>query len=300
MKTRDMEVILGIAILAAIAILFLGVVWLTDRSGLGIYELDLIFNDVYGLGKGNPVTIFGAKVGKVSVIETRQDQVLVRIALKEVDRIPVDSQFVLRSGGILGGRSIDIIPGRSGRFFPDGGETSGIVEKGLESIGVAIMDADSLIKASISDILSDQNLAKINNILSQIDSTTRLLKETVDQNRRTLPGMLENFDRTSADAREILSRNKDEIQRMMDHMKASTARLDSASLVLNDVSHSVREAAQNMQKVTEKVNQGDGTLGKLLNDDEVYRRLGTVLTQVDSLLSDIQREPKRYFHISIF
>jgi phospholipid/cholesterol/gamma-HCH transport system substrate-binding protein len=65
-------------------------------------------------------------------------------------------------------------------------------------------------------------------------------------------------------------------------------------------SMSLQEMLGNLNEVSRKVRNGEGTLGRLVSDEQLYRDLQSTLASVNSLLEDIKRDPTRYFKLSIF
>lgn len=294
MRTRNMEVIIGSVIFLSILILIGGVIWLGAR-GLrkDHYQLNVIFQNVSGLEKGDPVLIAGVRVGQVSDIQLRGEGAIAVVSVQGRIRIPSDSKAYLRDTGVLGEKAIQIVPGQRSDFLSHNDTIAGIEEVTFEKIVPAMTRLGQRLEAVMDAVLTDQNVQNFNQILGEAIATMSTLRATVEENRNELSQTMENLKQASTSVHGSLSASEENIQTIIATLERNTTRFDSLSVRLDRTSRSLDEIA-------DKLNRGEGTLGKLLNEDQLYETLNRTLSNVDSLIVDIRTRPKRYIHISLF
>ena len=136
MGNREREILLGAVIFFAVVILVVGTLWLSDRyaGAAGGYRLHVKFDRVPGLQVGNPVTFRGVRVGKVLAIFLDEGRPVAALGFSEVADLPVDSRFLLKSDGLLGGQMIEVHLGQSEQHLADGAVVHGISDSGLDAV----------------------------------------------------------------------------------------------------------------------------------------------------------------------
>ncbi len=303
MKHRDMEVILGIVVFVALVSAVLGVAWLSSRLNLrvGDYKLHIVFDDIGTLHAGDHVNVRGIQVGKVLKTEFYQGKPAAYAAIWGVsDGIPTDSRFWLKSESLLGGYLVDIELGSSPEMFGSEDHVLGRVEAGLESLAPDAKRLSERLTNPQTGALSDENLRRLAATLASMDSATASLHVLLAQSQRPLRETLDNLDRTATEAQGMMGENRPDVRQIMGQLAKTTVRLDSVTASLGVATGSLRSASDNLRDITQKIKQGDGTVGKLVNDEQLYKDMRSTLSQMDSLLVDIKRNPKRYLNISVF
>ena len=304
MRTRDREVILGAIVFAAALIVVGGSMWLSERyaGAAGGYQIVADFDTVLGLKRGDKVTIRGVKVGKVLGVDLEGGRPAVRIGLErdKVKVLPRDSRFLLRSEGLLGELMVEIQIGSGPEVLEDGARVPGDAGGSIEGMTTNVAGMARRLKEAVDDLASPTNLERIERILIRVDSTTVELRDLLAENRSALSGALDSLSMASADARQVVSENRERVRRSVENIRATTARMDSASRTLEESAAFLRDTLDNLRVVTRKMRDGEGTLGRLLHDDEAYRQAQATLASMDSLLTDVRRNPGRYFKFSLF
>ena len=304
MRTRDREVILGAIVFAAVLIVVGGSMWLSERyaGAAGGYQIVADFDTVLGLKRGDKVTIRGVKVGKVLGVDLEGGRPAVTIGLEKdkVRALPRDSRLVLRSEGMLGGQIVEIQVGSDPQVLEDGAKISGDAGGSIEGMTTNAAEMARRLKEAVDDLASPTNLGRIEGILLRVDSTTVELRDLLGENRTALSGTLDSLSLASADARQVVAENRERVRRSVENIRATTARMASASRTLEESALSLRETLDNLRVVTQKMRDGEGTLGRLLHDEEAYRQAQATLASMDSLLTDVRRNPGRYFKFTLF
>ena len=129
--------------------------------------------------------------------------------------------------------------------------------------------------------------------LRNFRDTSRELQATVRENRAELRTTVKNFAASSKSVKAITVDREAQLRAAMDHFSSASERLDHLAVRLD----SLRGA---MQSVTTKVDRGQGTLGKLVNDDKLYTDLNSSVQSFKTLVEDIKKNPKKYLSVHIF
>ena len=297
-KLFNKELIIGISVILAIVILFFGIEYLKGInmfSPANFYYVNCA--NVSGLEISAPVTIDGYKVGQVREISYDYDnpgKIKVLLAVNKKLRVPDDSYAVLAST-LMGGAYIDIKMGQSKKMLEVGSPISTKETTGL-------MDA-----------LSNDIMPAVNTILPRIDSllynlNTLVADPALTQSIRRLDGITQNV---LAATDGLSTTMRKDVPAFMHSARSVTTKIDTVSanlvalsvqlkqLPLSSTMDNVNEVTANLVRFSNQLNDQSSTLGKLTNDPELYNRLNRVTADIDSLILDIKKNPKRYISIKL-
>lgn len=292
------EVIIGLSVAIAILILCFGIEFL---KGINVFKPSNFYvaeyENVSGLEVAAPVLIDGYKVGQVREINFNYEnpgKIEVLMSLNKQLHLPVDSRAMIGTT-LLSGSFVEIKLGESPEMLPIGGTVmSGVTpdlmaslsDEVLPSISNMIPKVDSLL-ISINKIAADPAIAaSLNNLealTSNLTATSRNLNLIM---RNQVPGILNNAGSAVT--------NLDSIT---DNLKLLSAELNR--LPLNQTVENVNGLTANLVKFTGNLNDPNSTLGELTQGSELYDRLNTVVADIDSLIVDIKKNPKRYISIKL-
>ena len=290
-KIFNKEFIIGICVIAAIVILIFGIDYL---KGINLFSpanfYYASYNNVAGLEISSPVTVDGYKVGQVREIQFDYDnpgKIKVLLALDKKLRIPVDSKATMGST-LMSGNFIALKLGKSAEKLPVGGNIDAIESSDLmSSLSEDIMPAVNQILPRVDSLLMNLNriagdpalLASI----QRLDGITGGLKSTVN---RDLPVVMSNV--------KSISHGLDTVTANLGILSAQLK-----SLPLNTTVDNVNALTANLTQFSKQLNDPNSTLGLLMNDPELYNKLNRVAADVDSLIVDIKKNPKRYISIKL-
>lgn len=277
MKVLTTEIKVGI--FAAIVILILA--WATIRVGDktavhgGGYNLDAVFENATGLKIKAPVELAGVQVGVVkdiNLLDSRQARVTLAMS-KEV-RLPDDSTAILRTRGFLGETYVEIVPGNPDRQMLASGQTIPYASR--------TGDINSLV-GQFSEIASD---------IKQITSS---LKETMGQGKNSpVNQIVANLDEFTRAIKEITLRNEDNIDRVTENLAAMTGELRE---IITRGRSDVEESMDRIASITRKIDEGKGTVGRLVNDEETIDKLNDAVDNLNDTLGSFKRlETEIGFH----
>ena len=298
MISREKQLFLGAVIFLAIAIGVLGATWLSENyaGAAGGYQLHVFFDSVPGLQPGDPVFIRGVWAGKVLNIGLTQGLPLVSIGFAEFRNLPRDSKVLLQAEGLLGGKMIDVQVGTaSDRVYADHDTLRGSSEGGIEEMA----EHAGVLAQRLEAVLADRNLGHVEVLLANLDSAAAILKQTVSENRETLASVLDSAAVATRNARDMIGENRPDVRRVVENMRLTTDRLDGVTRNIETVLESLRRSLSDLNEVSGRLRRGEGTLGRLIQDDTLYKDLQRTLVSVDSLINDIKEDPKRYLNVDV-
>lgn len=292
----------GLLAVFAIATFILGYNYLDGKNFLkSDREFYAVYDNVEGLDLSSVVTINGLQVGKVQEITIleRNANLLVKFNVESDFQFSKTSIARIYGGGIIGGKSLAIIPDFESNVLAQSGDTLvGNIEEGImELVNDRLTPLQQKIEATV--VSADSLLTSFNQVMN---------KETRENLRLTLKNFNEtsnSLKNSSLDLEEMLAVNKDKLKSTFDNLDKTTANFASFSDTLSSVEigamvNEIEKTLANLNTFSEKLNSNEGSLGRLLNDDELYRNLDGATSQLEELLQDIKLNPKRYVHFSVF
>ena len=306
----------------AIAIIFAFVWGYNFLKGNDIFSKQRVFYTAYtnvgGLTKSNSVTVNGFKVGLVKDVyfEPKNREFLIVEFMLTADsyEIPKGTKAVLVAD-LLGTTSINLVTGKEEGFYIEGDTLQSDIEEGLmsgitdlsSSLATTKVKADRLFESldslvgDIRDVLGpgDRN-SSVNRAITDLAATMDNLKNASGK----IDGILADDGRLGKILADVegftttLDENKEEIDNLLNNLSTFSDTLAATKLAatINNANRTFEELALAM----EKINQGEGTIGKLFKDESVFNNLETATANLDSLFVDIKANPNRYVHVSVF
>lgn len=295
MKIFSKEVQIALVAIVGIVVLFFGLNFLKGLSLLSTDDTYIVaFSDVGGLSASSPVYAGGYKIGVVSDIEYDYGKSGTTCVIISVDNrmtMPVETTAEIESD-MLGNIKMNIIlPEDHSQLLSAGDTIYGKAEAGLMTAAAGLMPAiegmmpklDSIL-VSLNTLLADEAIAgTLHNaeaITSDLTTTTKELNALMITLNREMPAMLASTSHVLSNAETLTT---------------TLNTLDIASTMAK-----VDATLTNVEIMTSSLNAGDGTLGMLLHDKELYFNLASTISSADSLLTDLKAHPKRYVHFSLF
>jgi len=304
MKKIPREAIIGFIMLSIIAILIWGISFLKGKNILTKnQEFYAIFERIDGLEKASPVYLNGYRVGLVEHIYFHPDKsgrLVVQLSVGNNINIPMDSELVLYNHDFLGTKALRLDYSNRSEHEHPGDTLNSHFESGLtEQLAERLMPVKE--KAERLLVSMDTMINVINQSDKQIKSTLTNLSEgslefkyLMKNQRRRLGKIIENAESISNN----LEENNEQISNILTNFSAV-----SDSLADANIGHTIRNATSalgNFQSILTKIEEGDGSLGQLVNNDSLYHNLENASRDLDSLLIDMKEQPGRYIHFSVF
>ena len=268
-------------------------------------EIEIVsqYGNVEGLVESAPVFIKGFKAGKVSEVVYQPEQELFRVtcSVKKEFRIPSDSKMTIYAVDIMGGKGVRIDLGSSDVPVEDGGMLAPSFEAGLLD-GLAAeagpllakagntLDSLSVTVSGINAMLSEANRASLSRTLAHLEKTmgsVNGIARTIDGKSEEIAAFIANLETLSVKLGSMVE-------------KVDTLVGGAGDVVASLSESDIEGVVSSFKDLLEKINDPDGTIGKLLVDGSVYDSVDELLTDVDILVKKIQENPKKYLKISVF
>jgi phospholipid/cholesterol/gamma-HCH transport system substrate-binding protein len=265
-------------------------------------KISAIYDNVEGLAPSAAVTINGHKIGKVQSIEFNGDgSGLLKVTMLIGDNFDfsVNSVAELYEAGLIGGKAIAIIPAFDGATLVQSGDVlTSTVKPGLtdlvnqrltplqEKIEKMMVSADLLLNNlnEVFDIQTKDNIklsiAELSNTITSFKATSESLNGLVSDNKSSIGETILNFNKISQDLTSV---------------SKSLSESDLDSIMLN-----LKSTLSSFDNLLATIENGEGSIGKLMKDDSAYNNLNAATKQLEQLLEDMKLNPKRYVHFSLF
>jgi len=267
----------------------------SDRTYYAVYD------NVEGLAPSTPVTINGLSVGRVKSIDFNDEtgKLLVTMNITKDFEFSKNSEAQLYQAGFIGGKAIAIIPKFDGAATAESGTYLKATAKGgltdlvtdqltplQDKMEVVMLSADKVLK-NINDVFDEQtkanlksSIAKLNTTISSFDSMSSSMNNLIDSNKDKLDNTLNNVDKVSTD---------------LSKLSGSLSEADLKTTIQD-----LQKTVSNFNTVLSSIENGQGSMGKLLKDEQLYNNLEGASLQLEQLLEDMKLNPKRYVHFSLF
>ena len=296
MKLRR-ELKIGIFAVIVIGVSWWGIKWLGGQNLLlqsNIYYV--YYDDVSGLQESSRVKLRGVEVGNVRDIELERDRVKVQIAVesKYTSMIPANSVAEIGSAGLMGGVEIAIVQGDATECVKSGATLEGRIKPdmlgALADKGTELIDGLAVTIDGVNTLIggNSQNISDLVANLESMSASIDAMLKTSTPNINSAMADLSEFAAT-------LSANTERIESMLANLDTFSGDLAEADVV-NQLSSTVAS----LNEVLAAIEGGEGSVGKLLTDEELYNSLTTAGDNLGLLLEDLKTNPMRYVHFSLF
>ncbi|MDX9696219.1 MAG: MlaD family protein [Bacteroidales bacterium] len=259
-----------------------------------------VYDHIDGLEGASPVMLSGFKIGVVETIKfhkQQRDKLVVRFSVDKDIKLPVNTIAVIEPATIIAGKIINLKFSESTHFHSKGDTLIGEVKPGLESQLIPIKDkAEQLISSldSVLSIFDAERRQGLKNSLDNIENITGDLSGLVAEEKQKLAKILTNFESISNN----LKNNNEKISTVLANFSSISDSLAQANIkttVLN-----ANKTLAELGDIAGKINNGEGTVGLLINNDSLYVNLNQLAADLDKLVIDLNENPKRYVHFSLF
>jgi len=296
------EVKTAILILGCVAIFIFGFSFLKGTSLLdNSTQAYALYDDVEGLVLGANVTINGMKVGKVNSIDFDEnyDQIKVGFSIRNDLTFSGESTAQLYEAGLIGGKAIAILTKYdAANEVKDGDILPSEIKPGLtELVNQQIAPLQSKIEGLLTS--ADSLFAGVSNVLNyKTQNNLKLALESLTVSIQNVSSLTNNMNTLVEENRKNFSGTMNNLQMTTKNLNQLTDSLNQ--IPLNTTFKNLEQTSEDLKILISRMESGEGTAGKLLNDDQLYNKLLGSSEALEALLNDLKAHPKKYVHFSIF
>jgi phospholipid/cholesterol/gamma-HCH transport system substrate-binding protein len=310
------EFLIGVLVVVSVVLLYFGLSYL---KGVNLLQKQQKFYGVYdnaaGLQASNPVILNGYKIGIVKAVHLHENgsgKIVVEVLLRDANlQIPSDTKLEIYDADLFGGKAIQLMLGTSPNFA----ENKDTLQTGI-SLGLAesVKQEIEPLKQKTTQLFAsvDTLMTNIRKVLSSEQT------EDLGEIFSSLKNTLRNLERTSAELNGTLANNRGKLSNIFDNVESISNNLKdnndelsnairNASLITDSIAKlnlagtltQVNTALNGVNEITKSINEGDGTLTKLLQSDSLHNQVVSASHSLDLLLNDMRTNPKRYLSFSV-
>jgi len=286
------EIKTAILVLSGIILFIIGFSYLKSND---VFVSDRVFyavyDDVEGVSKGTPVTISGFNVGSVQDIKFYKNtsKLLLKFRVENDFTFSKNSVAQIYETGLIGGKALSVIPKYGEQLAKNGDTLKSSIAPGLtelvndklsplqEKIESMVVSADSVL-LSLNSVLNNEAKLEIQSSITNFSSTITDLKSSAS----TLDNMLNT--------------NKNQINNIISNVNETSNELSNLSIVVDNLTQS----SNSIEKIVNEISNGDGSLNKLIFEDDLINSLDAASKNINLLIKDLRLNPKRYVHFSLF
>ncbi|MCF7569132.1 MlaD family protein [Sabulilitoribacter arenilitoris] len=291
------EVKTGILILSGIFLFIFGFNYL---KGQNLFEDSHVYYtefDYNALTTSSLVTVKGNSVGKIKDISYDYKTGKTKVAFFVNGELKISKNSIVRmyEAGLMGGNAIAIILAEDGDIAKSGSILKSEVEEGLvASLSKNFSGLSSELNSTLRS--TDTLMTSLNRFVT--DDSENGLKSTLKELNKTLI----SFKSTSNSLNSVIAKNDDNITTILERFKTTSTDLSLLVTQLKDANvgatvETLNTTLNNLNKLLTTIDNGKGSLGKLLKDDGLYKNMEGATEELEALLKDIKLHPKRYFRI---
>ena len=312
---------IGVVVLCAIAAFIWGINFL---KGSNIFThknyLYAVYPKIDGLIQASPILISGFKVGQVSEISLVRirdtNKVLVKFLLTEdfaVLGIPKNSIARAISSDLLGSKAVEILFSNDKELVKSGDTLIAALEPGfkqeldkriapiqakaenlISTMDSVITVVSSILNAKTRDNL-DKSIEGVRKAIMSIEQTAYKLDDLVGSEKAKISSVLSHLNNITADLDKSGAKIIDNIISNLSNLSDSLAKAQLKSAI-----DQADQSLKQLNMMITRINQGEGTIGKLAKNDSLYNNLNKSTYDLDKLLKDLRINPERYIHFSVF
>jgi len=304
MKATKAEFIVGVFVLSGVLVIIGLIVFFTQtlRLSRNRYEVSAFFDNVHRMKPGTPVSHLGIDVGAIRQVAAEGNKVKLTLTINYEHRIPIDSTIAIRPTGILGDYYLEFTPGDATKgYLPRDGsgrvegtpmitiddvvgklvEFTAKLEGHLDRLGGRLAE----LAGNLNRIVGDEKFQNdLKAAAAEVPTTIRTLRETIEAFRDTGRRLTQAAD----EARALLAR----IGKLAENADAQIAHqgdnLDKLAAALTASTHTLNATLVSMDEILKRMRAGKGSIGALLNQDDLHEKLVKTVERMNEALLGIK------------
>jgi len=264
------------------------------------YRLYALFDTVAGLDTKSGIRVAGVEVGKVEAITLQDSEARVTLRIRPEFKLRKGTQASVRATGLLGDKYLELIPGKEAEYLKDGdritqSETSADLDKLINQFSGVATDIKTVSTSLREALGTEEGKQSLKEIVANIRELSRNLNVTVKDNRENFTKAVANIADASSTLKSDLPKLLESLNRTSEKLEAIATKVEKGEGTLGklieeeDVYNKLNSALEGLNNITKKVEKGEGTIGKLFTDDKAYNQITTALEGVSNAVNRIER-----------
>ena len=266
MVKKEKAIKVGIFLTVVLVIFVIGQLWLLRFNvGKEGFYLNIFYDDVSGLTKGDPVRVYGIKKGKVMSMKMERNGVLVRVWIENSVVLKEDTKASIQDVAMISGtKTIVVNPGVSDSLFDISDTLQGAPNRGLSTV--------------------------------EVGGITEQLEDLLKTLRSAMAGSEGTFETMGSTLRELDLLLKENRKGLKQAIEGSGENLEKTQVLIDNMDSSIKE----LDLTLKQINSKKGTMGKLIYDEKLYDNLTKAAASLDTLLVEFRKNPGKYIKVSVF
>ena len=295
--SRKKEIQVGLTVIIALAVLGWGLLWFKQAVFAGtvtVYQADFV--SVGGLQSGDRVQVQGIRMGKVKDFVLQDGVVRVTFQVKDDAVLREDAIVNLTSMGIVGELLLEIMPG-TGAVAPENYLFTGNVMKDMNAMmsegAETLVEARELTREITSFMEATRGEGRLETVLDNTSAATSTLKTATEEIAPELKGLVADLRATSAAVNAAIAGPDSALVGVLTDAQVAAKAVEDLTVMLT-------ETTESLAQIIQRLENGEGTVGRALQDDSLYAAAESTIVDMQDLIADMKARPKRYFHVSLF
>lgn len=294
---RKKEIQVGFTVILAGAVLIWGLLWFKQALTAGsVTEYEVVFSKVGGLKSGDRVQVQGIRMGNVVDFRLEDGMVLVQFRVDDGADLRKDAAISLTSQGIVGEMLMEIMPG-SGEPAPAGYRYEGYVMKDMNSMmdegAATLTEARELTTEITAFMRTIRGEGRLQSMLDNTAAATEAVRASTEEIAPDMEALVREVRATNRAVRNAIAGPDSLLVGTLHDTKDAVTSLQELTALLTNTTVT-------LARVVERLEAGEGTVGRALQDESLYAAAESTIVDVQDLIADIKARPKRYFHVSLF
>ena len=285
---------IGFLVFSAILIFFYGLRFLQNESlQKSTFSFKVIFNNSQGIDISDDVRMLGKKIGRVSGTEIIGQNIAVKLNIDNSYsfKIPIDSDIEITQSDLMGSKFVSIYPGSDKENFILPDETI----LGVSTEVASLTEDVSRFAKKINDTYGQKQKEQVKNTINNIESASSQIDSFIsknidfitDKDKEHLHSLLLNIDSASSYLSQLLNDESENIKNSIQNFNLTMKKIPVLSEDLNN-------AVLDLKSIIKKINNNEGTLGKIVNDNSLYDNVNNLVIDANLLINDINDNPTKW------
>lgn len=260
------------------------------------YPLLCSFDSALGIEKHTVIRLAGVKIGYVKNIQLVENRALVTMNIYPAVKVPRDSKAFLASLGLLGERYIEILPGKEKAAFLPGEEMASMPSVSFDQLGLLLVSIGEEIKevsSTLRRLLGPEEKENLSLVLNNLASISQDMQALLESSRPQIEKGVAAFSRTSDELGSEIKRLSHKLQEVAssleEFIEINRDEIQKTLITFTELSEKLKTTAENFDRLMERLEKGEGTMGRLLQDPGLYDQAQKTVSQASTLIEKLAR-----------